>query len=221
MEPAAFTKVSALGVEEQRVNVVLDFAEPLDKVQTIGDGFRVEAHIVTFRAEDAIKAPVGALFRHGKDWAAFVVEDGRARLRSVKLARRNGAEAMVEGGLAPGETVVVYPSDALEDGARVTFRVGPVGLLWVAEHRDTIPGRQFRDVQIRGPFRHWEHVHRFLADGPDACFLLDEITYEFPLGWLGQMIAGKYVRRKLERLFDWRHRVTAEAFERGAESPRG
>ena len=122
IEPAAFTKVSALGVEEQRVNVVLDFAEPLDKVQTIGDGFRVEAHIVTFRADDAVKAPVGALFRRGKDWAAFVVEEGRARLRSVKLARRNGQEAQIEQGLEPGETVVVYPSDALEDGARVKLQ---------------------------------------------------------------------------------------------------
>jgi len=120
IEPAAFTKVSALGVEEQRVNVVLDFAEPLDKVQTIGDGFRVYAHIVTFRTDDAIKVPVGALFRRGGDWAVFVVEDGRARLRPVKLARRNGAEAQIEQGLKPGETVVVYPSDALTDGARVT-----------------------------------------------------------------------------------------------------
>ena len=122
VEPAAFTKVSALGVEEQRVNVVLDFTEPLDKVRTIGDAFYVEAHIVVFRTDDAIVVPTGALFRHGKDWAAFVVEDGRARLRIVRLARRNGAEAMVEGGLAPGETVVVYPSDALEDGARVRLQ---------------------------------------------------------------------------------------------------
>ncbi|HKI63327.1 MAG TPA: HlyD family efflux transporter periplasmic adaptor subunit [Burkholderiales bacterium] len=122
IEPAAFTKVSALGVEEQRVNVVLDFAEPLDKVQTIGDGFRVEAHIVTFRAQDAVKAPVGALFRRGKDWAVFVLEGGRALLRPVKLARRNGSEAMIEQGLEPGETVVVYPSDALEDGTRVKLQ---------------------------------------------------------------------------------------------------
>jgi len=121
----------------------------------------------------------------------------------------------------PGERMrIVSRTGGIEDGARVTFRVGPLGLVWVAEHRDTIPGRQFRDVQIRGPFRHWEHVHRFLADGPDACFLLDEITYEFPLGWLGRLIAGKYVRRKLERLFEWRHRVTVEAFEREAASPR-
>ena len=71
VEPAAFTKVSALGVEEQRVNVVLDFAEPLDRVQTIGDGFRVEASIVTHRVENAVKVPVGAVFRDGEGWAVF------------------------------------------------------------------------------------------------------------------------------------------------------
>jgi HlyD family secretion protein len=119
VEPAAFTKVSALGVEEQRVNVVLDFAEPLDKVQTVGDGFRVEAHIVVFSEKDVLKVPVGALFREGAGWALFALEGERARKRAVKLARRNNAEAMVEDGLAPGERVVVYPSDALKDGSRV------------------------------------------------------------------------------------------------------
>ena len=119
VEPAAFTKVSALGVEEQRVNVVLDFQQPLDKLQTIGDGFRVDAHIVVFREDDAVKAPVGALFRDGAGWAAFVIEGERARKRAVKLARRNNLEAMIEGGLKPGERVVVYPSDALKDGSRV------------------------------------------------------------------------------------------------------
>ena len=121
----------------------------------------------------------------------------------------------------PGERMrIVSRTGGIEDGARVTFRVGPLGLRWVSEHRDTIPGRQFRDVQIRGPFRRWEHVHRFLADGPDACFLLDEIVYEFPLGWLGKLVAGKYVRRRIERLFEWRHRVTVEALERGVTRSR-
>jgi HlyD family secretion protein len=122
VEPAAFTKVSALGVEEQRVNVVLDFSEPLDKVQTIGDGFRVEAHIVVFTQESAVKAPVGALFRQGADSAAFVIDAERARLRVVKVARRNNLEAMVEDGLKAGDRVVVYPSDALKDGSRVEIR---------------------------------------------------------------------------------------------------
>ena len=122
VEPAGFTKISALGVEEQRVNVVLDFAEPLDRVQTIGDGFRVDAHIVTLKVDDAVKVPVGALFRHGEGWAVFVLEGNCAVLRQVKSTRRNGGEAMIDEGLKPGETVIVYPSDVLEDGARVEIR---------------------------------------------------------------------------------------------------
>jgi HlyD family secretion protein len=122
IEPAAFTKISALGIEEQRVNVVLDFVEPLDKVQTLGDGFRVEAAIVTHRMEDAAKVPVGALFRDGEGWAVFVAEGGRAVKRALKAPQRNGTEAMVEAGLKPGERVVVYPSDALRDGARIQAR---------------------------------------------------------------------------------------------------
>ena len=122
VEPAAFTKISALGVEEQRVNVVLDFAAPLENLQTIGDGFRVEAHVVVFRQDNALKAPVGALFRDGAGWAVFTVDGARARKRLVKAQRRNGIEALVEDGLQPGERVVVYPSDALKDGARVSVR---------------------------------------------------------------------------------------------------
>ncbi len=124
VEPAAFTKVSALGVEEQRVNVVLDFAESLDRVQTIGDGFRVDAQIVTHRVEDAVKVPVGALFREGESWAVFAIDGARAVKRVVKVPRRNGVEALVEDGLRPGDSVVVYPSDALKDGARVTAKPG-------------------------------------------------------------------------------------------------
>jgi HlyD family secretion protein len=122
VEPAAFTKVSALGVEEQRVNVVLDFVESLDRIRTIGDGFRVEATIVTHRVEDAVKVPAGALFRHGEGWAVFVVENGRAARRAVTVRERSGAEAMVDDALRPGERVVVYPPDALTSGARVVPR---------------------------------------------------------------------------------------------------
>lgn len=122
VEPAAFTKISALGVEEQRVNVVLDFAEPLDRIQTLGDAFRVEARIVTSRVEDAVKVPVGALFREGEGWAVFVAEGGRAAKRVVKVTRRNAFEAVVESGVSPGQRVVVYPSDALRDGAAISVR---------------------------------------------------------------------------------------------------
>jgi HlyD family secretion protein len=119
VEPAAFTKVSALGIEEQRVNVVLDFTDPLDRVPTLGDGYRVDAQIVTARIEDAVKVPVGALFRDGEGWAVFAIENGRAVKRAVKAPRRNALEALVEQGLAPGERVVVYPPDGLKDGSRV------------------------------------------------------------------------------------------------------
>jgi len=124
IEPAAFTKVSALGVEEQRVNVILDFAGPLDKVWTLGDAFRVEAHIVTHHEDKVVKVPVGALFREGEGWALFVVEAGRAVKRPVQVPRRNGVEAMVASGVKPGERVVVYPSDALRDGAGVEIVSG-------------------------------------------------------------------------------------------------
>lgn len=119
VEPAAFTKVSALGVEEQRVNVVLDFVDPLDRVQTLGDGFRIDAHIVTHHLEDVVKVPVGALFRAGEGWAVFVVEGGRAHRRAVTVRLRNGVEAVVTSGVKAGDTLVVYPSDKLADGSKV------------------------------------------------------------------------------------------------------
>ncbi|HET7729545.1 MAG TPA: efflux RND transporter periplasmic adaptor subunit [Usitatibacter sp.] len=119
VEPAAFTKVSALGVEEQRVNVVLDFDDPPDALPTLGDGFRVDAHILTLRVENALVAPVGALFRDGDGWALFVVAEGRAAKRAVKVGARNPTQAWIEQGLAAGERIVVYPSDALSDGSRV------------------------------------------------------------------------------------------------------
>lgn len=127
VEPAAFTKISALGVEEQRVNVVIDFTESLDRLQTVGDGFRVEAHIVVWRAADAVKVPVGALFRDGPGWAVFVIEDGRAHKRPIKTTRRNPAEALVEEGLKPGEAVVIYPPDALKDGLQVEMAKAKAG----------------------------------------------------------------------------------------------
>jgi HlyD family secretion protein len=121
VEPAAFTKVSALGIEEQRVNVVLDFVDPLDRVPTLGDGYRVDAQIVVARSEDAVKVPVGALFRDGDGWAVFAIRDGRAARQPVRAPERNALEARVDSGLAPGDRVVVYPPDALRDGSRVAL----------------------------------------------------------------------------------------------------
>jgi hypothetical protein len=82
---------------------------------------------------------------------------------------------------------------------------------WVFEHRDYEEGRQFRDVQVEGPFRRWDHTHRFIPDGPQACWLEDRIEYELPLGIIGDLFGGWLVRRKLQRMFEYRHRVTAEA----------
>ena len=119
VEPAAFTKVSALGVEEQRVNVILDFDDRPDALPALGDGFRVDAHIAVFHVENAIVVPVGALFREGDRWAVFVAADGRAARRPVTVSARNGDIAWTEQGLAAGERVVVYPADTLRDGSRV------------------------------------------------------------------------------------------------------
>jgi HlyD family secretion protein len=122
VEPSGFMKVSALGVEEQRVNVIVDFQDPGEAQQVLGDGYRVEVHIVVWEAPDVVKAPTSSLFRRGDDWAVFVVEEGRARLRPVQIGRRNGLEAQVLDGLRAGERVVVHPADTLADGQRVAPR---------------------------------------------------------------------------------------------------
>jgi HlyD family secretion protein len=121
VEPSGFTKVSALGVEEQRVNVIIDFAASLDW-QNLGDAHRVDARIIVEKRSDAVLVPVGALFRHADGWATFVVADGRARMRALQLGSRNGEQAVVEEGLQPGERVIVFPSDAVRDGVRVRDR---------------------------------------------------------------------------------------------------
>jgi HlyD family secretion protein len=121
VEPAGFLKVSALGVEERRVNVVLDFEQP-GEAQALGDGYRVEVRIVVWEAADVVKAPTSSLFRHGAEWAAFVAEGGRARLRTLELGQSNGLETHVLGGLKPAERVIVHPPDTLRDGQPVDPR---------------------------------------------------------------------------------------------------
>ena len=98
VEPSGFTKISALGVEEQRVNVILELEEPWEARSSLGDAFRVETRVVVWEAEDQVKAPVGALFRRGGDWAVFVVDGGFARERAVEIGERNREEAQVLGG---------------------------------------------------------------------------------------------------------------------------
>jgi HlyD family secretion protein len=119
VEPAAFTKVSALGVEEQRVNVVADLLTPPEARANIGDNFRVEARIIVWEASDALKVPAGALFRQGNQWATFVFESGRARLRLLKVGRSSGTETQILEGLKPGEEVIVYPGSRVQDAQRV------------------------------------------------------------------------------------------------------
>ena len=119
VEPAAFTKVSALGVEEQRVNVVADLTTPSEQRRSVGDSFRVEARIVVWETDRALKVPAGALFRQREDWAAFVVVDGRAELRVVKVGRSSATEAQILEGLKPGDVVVLYPGSRIQPGQRV------------------------------------------------------------------------------------------------------
>lgn len=122
VEPSAFTRLSALGVEEQRVSVVIDFDEPLERRAALGDGFRVEARIATWQKDDAIAIPSSAAFRQGEGWAVFVALDGRARLRSVEIGRRSASEVQIVSGVAEGDKVVVHPSDKVEDGVRIATR---------------------------------------------------------------------------------------------------
>lgn len=122
VEPSGFLKISALGVEEQRVNVIVDFTDPPAKRSTLGDAFRVEARIVIWEGTDVLKLPVGALFREGDDWAVFVVERGRARLQRVRIRQRNDLEAELVEGVTAGATVIVHPSDRVLDGAAVQQR---------------------------------------------------------------------------------------------------
>jgi HlyD family secretion protein len=122
VEPSGFMKVSALGVEEQRVNVLIDFVDPPSAARALGDGYRVEVRAVVWEDGDVVKVPVGSLFRRGEGWAAFVVDDGVARLQDVELGQRNDTEAQILGGLSEGQTVVLHPPDTLADGARIVTR---------------------------------------------------------------------------------------------------
>lgn len=119
VEPSAFTKISALGVEEQRVYVVADFVSPIEDRPTLGDNYRVEGRIVVWEAEDVLRAPAGALFQRGGEWQAFVLKNGRAELRSLQVGRSNGFETEIVDGLVEGERVIVYPGDSVRDGVRV------------------------------------------------------------------------------------------------------
>jgi HlyD family secretion protein len=122
IEPAGFMKISALGVEEQRVWVVVDFDDDREERRALGDGYRVEVRVVIYERDDAIKVPVSTLFRHGDGWAVFAVDRGRARLTEIEIGQRNGLEAEVVSGIDEGTRVVVHPPDAVNDGVQVKER---------------------------------------------------------------------------------------------------
>lgn len=119
VEPAAFKKISALGIEEQRVNVIADFVDPPGQ---LGDGYRVEARIVVWSNENVVKAPVSALFRHNRGWALFRVEKGKARLTEIVAGRRNAVEVEVLKGIGEGAQVILHPTNDIVDKARVKAR---------------------------------------------------------------------------------------------------
>ena len=122
VEPAGFTKVSALGVEEQRARVLVDIVTPAEVWQNLGDGYRVEAAFVLWEGKDLLLAPTSALFRHGDGWAVYVAENGRARLRPVKVGERNGLDARLLEGLKAGDRVIAHPDEKIVEGIRVRAR---------------------------------------------------------------------------------------------------
>lgn len=119
VEPGAFTKISSLGVEEQRVNVIADFNEPPERIATLGDGYRIEARITVNQLDKAILVPNSALFRHDRRWHVLVVENGRAMLRPVETGLQNESQTQVVEGLDEGDSVIEYPSDKLSPGTAV------------------------------------------------------------------------------------------------------
>ena len=122
IEPSGFTRPSALGVDEQRVNVVVALTEPAERWASLGDGYRVEAHLVLWQSADVLKVPLGAVFRHGDGLAVFRVENGTARLTPVTVGHRGESEVEILAGLSPGAGVSVHPGDRVKDGVRVEAR---------------------------------------------------------------------------------------------------
>jgi HlyD family secretion protein len=122
VEPSGFTKISALGVEEQRVNVIVDFDDSPGARPNLGDGFRVEVRIVVASRADVLKVPASALFRHEGEWAVYRVEADRAVRQVVQVGQQSGLEAEITAGLGAGQQIIVYPSEAVRDGAQVVSR---------------------------------------------------------------------------------------------------
>jgi HlyD family secretion protein len=124
VEPGGYTKVSALGVEEQRVKVRVNFVDPLPPGTVLGDRFRVEARIVTWHGDNVLQVPTGALYRRGGDWMTFLFDGGKARQTKVEIAHNNGVAAEVRGGVTEGQRIILHAPDAVTDGAKVQQRAG-------------------------------------------------------------------------------------------------
>jgi HlyD family secretion protein len=122
VEPSSITKISALGVEEQRVNVILSFTDTKEKWKSLGDAFKVEASIIIDKAEKALVVPISNLFRQNEQWSVFKVVEGSATTQSVEVGRRNDQFAEITQGLDKGEQVITHPSNATEDGVKVSQR---------------------------------------------------------------------------------------------------
>ena len=122
VEPFAYTKISALGIEEQRVSVLIDISEARERWRSLGHGYRVEPYIVVWEGKDVVQVPQSALFREGDRWAVFVVEENVARVRRVEVGRQNGTHAQIVGGLNAGERIVLHPNDRIASGSRVVDR---------------------------------------------------------------------------------------------------
>jgi len=122
VEPSGFTRPSALGVDEQRVNVIVALTDAQERFAALGDGYHVEARLVLWRTERALKVPDGAVFRHGDDWAVYLIDAGVARLTRVRIGHRGELDVEIVDGLSEGATVAVHPGDRVKDGARVEAR---------------------------------------------------------------------------------------------------
>jgi HlyD family secretion protein len=122
VEPSGFTKISSLGVEEQRVNVIVDFTSPVGTWRRLGDGYRLEASFIIWESKDVLQVPASTLFRSGKGWSVFTVKNSRAHLRPVEVGRRNGLAAEIVSGIMEGEVVIIHPDDMIHDNSRVSSK---------------------------------------------------------------------------------------------------
>ena len=122
VDPAGFLKVSALGIEEQRVRTTIDFIDPPEAWSRLGHDYRVIVHVTVWNAEESLIVPMGVLFRKGEDWAVFSVRHGRARIALVKIGHRNSRMAEILSGVAEGDRLVLHPSDRIKEGVAVSER---------------------------------------------------------------------------------------------------